>query len=127
VLDIDRLHDTERECGFRYPAALWAAAEELRRLAGFRPAEPQDIREARVLGLPESLVPFACERQPGHTDYYCCGPEGESAVAVFATHAVVAGWPSFWAFLEWVRQLAGHPKPAVPGTSVGLGGEGESR
>jgi hypothetical protein len=70
------------------------------------------VAVARALGLDGSLVPFACEPQPAHTDFYCCGPEGGPAVAVFAVHAVVADWPSYHAFLEWVRRQVVSPRHA---------------
>jgi hypothetical protein len=122
VLDIDRLHVTERECNFRYPAAFWAVVAELEALTGepgfakafpgVRPATRRDIREARKLGLPESMVAFACESQPEHTDYYCCGFETEPAVTAFAVHAVVADWPNFGAFLAWVRRQVAKQRQA---------------
>ena len=125
MLDIDQLRITERECGVRYPAAFWAIAPELQSLTrtpGFvatfpsaRTATQRDIQEAGGLGLPESLMPFACEPQPGHTDYYCCGPEGGPTVAVFAVHAVVADWPSFRSFLEWVHHQIAEQRHAATG------------
>jgi hypothetical protein len=108
VLGVDQLRATERAGGFRYPAALWAVADDLMpqlvaALPGGRAATPVDVAEARALGLDGSLVPFACEPQPAHTDYYCCRLEDGPAVAIFADHAVVADWPTYHSFLEWVR------------------------
>ena len=113
--DIGQLRVVERECGFRYPDALWAAADELSavaRLPRFAEVFPHahiangtDVAAARGLGLSISLVPFMCELQPTHTDYYCCLLEDGGASSVFADHAVVADWPSFAAFVAWARQL----------------------
>lgn len=109
MFGVDQLRDTERECGIRYPAALWAVAGDLMpqlaaALPGSRAATPVDVAEARALGMDGSFVPFACEPRSAHTDYYCCGPTGGPVVAVFADHAIVADWPTYHAFLEWVRQ-----------------------
>lgn len=132
MLDISQLRATESESGVRYPAAFWAVAAELQSLAGAhgfaatfpgaRSATRQDIEEARGLGLPESLVPFACELQTAHTDYYCCGPEGGPAVAVFAVHAVAADWPSFQSFVEWMRHQIAEQRHAEPKVAPDCGG-----
>jgi hypothetical protein len=110
VLDIDQLHNNERECGIRYSAGLWAVVAELESLAVIfddcRTATPHDILEARRLGLPESLVPFMCgEAQAEFLDYYCCELNDAPAVAVFSIHTVVEHWPSFDAFLAWAHDL----------------------
>ena len=119
MFDIGLLHTVERECGFRYPPELRAAVDDLAAVAslpGFagtfpqlRAATAKDVLAAWELGMAESLVPFMCEVEPAHTDYYCCARGGEergqTAVAVFAIHAIVADWPSFAAFVEWARHL----------------------
>lgn len=132
MFDIGQLHVTENESGVRFPAALWSVAAALKALAGMpgfaaafpdaRTATRRDIQEARTLGLPESLVPFACESQPAHTDYYCCGPESGPAVAVFAVHAVVADWPSFQSFVEWMRHQVTEQGNAEPKVAPDCGG-----
>jgi hypothetical protein len=111
VLDLDQVRATENAAGIRYPPALWKVAEDLVPVfaaasPGGRAATPDDLAMSRRLGLPESLVPFACEPQPEHTDYYCCELGGGPTVAVFAAHAVVAEWPTFADFLAWARCAA---------------------
>ena len=108
MFNIDQLRLVERESKFRFPDAFWAFADEFNAIAGapnfsdvFAQAHfatRQDVDKAWELGLSKSQAPFFCELQPAHTDYYCCGRNGEEneqAVVVFADHAVVSDWPSF--------------------------------
>ncbi len=128
MFDIGQLRVTERESGVRYPSAIWDDANELQLLAelpefaaafpGVRTATERDIQEARDLGLPEPLLPFACESQPTHTDYYCCGSEDGLAVAVFAVDAVVADWPNLQSFVEWVRHQFAEQRAVGPGAAA---------
>ena len=113
MIEIDQLHATERGSGFQYPAAFWSAVEQLQAVSeepGFantfrdmRTAMAQDVENARDLGLDKSFVPFMCEQQPAHMDYYCVGCD-EPTIVVFAVHTTVGEWPDITAFIEWARQ-----------------------
>ena len=104
MLDINQLRATERECAVSYPTALWTAVDELqvitstpeflKKIGEVRSATPHDVYEARDLGLDHALIPFFCEPQPEHIDYYCCGCAGPE-VSLFAVHTVIEDWPSF--------------------------------
>ncbi len=114
-LDADQLAITERECGFCYPQCFRLSAGALMSLVrtpGFADSFPtaylatsSDIKAAWAETLPDSLVPFMCEKQLAHIDYYCfnaaagCGPQ----IVLFADHAVVYDWEDFDTFLDWVR------------------------
>jgi hypothetical protein len=64
-----------------------------------------DDAEAMRDGLPPTLVPFMCERQPATLDVYAFddGAAGDPRVVVWSDHAVVADWPDFDAFVRWLR------------------------
>jgi hypothetical protein len=64
-----------------------------------------DDAEAMRDGLPETLVPFMCEQQqPAALDVYAFHRDaaGHARVVVWSDHAVVADWPDFDAFVQWL-------------------------
>ena len=114
----ERLRSVEQECGFRYPHPFLAITCELAALArspAYAAAFPHGqlvdmaspIQSAWAENLPDKWVPFMCEAQPKHTDYYCfdrtTSIDGPS-VAVFADHAIVHEWHDFETFLAWIRE-----------------------
>jgi hypothetical protein len=65
-----------------------------------------DDAEAMRDALPETLVPFMCERQLATLDVYAFDRDaaGHARVVVWCDHAVVADWPDFDAFVRWLRK-----------------------
>jgi hypothetical protein len=64
----------------------------------------QDIQAIREQ-LPDAFLPFMTEQQPASGDVYAFDLETQSGdrVVVWNDHAVVADWPSFKAFCNWLR------------------------
>jgi hypothetical protein len=69
-----------------------------------------DIQAVRK-DLPHGLLPFMTEQQPASTDVYAFDLVNDDGhrVVVWNDHAVVAEWPSFDVFADW---LCGDPPPA---------------
>ncbi len=111
--------DIARGFGFHCPQTLISAIYELAlfsQTAAFQKSFPngrlissgEDIRIARLSGLPHHLLPFLQDKQPEHIDYYCvdlAGDETKKAVVVFALHAIVNEWENFEAFRIWLEQI----------------------
>jgi len=113
----ERLQETERTVGFRYPLSFVSMFEEFVSLLdtdGFRRAFPDtrlllsapEIAAARE-NTPTALLPFMREEQPSWPDIYAFdrtsdGPEFQ--VVVWSDHAIVMDWQSFPVFFQWVRE-----------------------
>jgi hypothetical protein len=69
--------------------------------------------EAARANLPVSLVPFMREDQQQWPDIYAFSADDRQRerIVVWSDHAIVAGWDTFDAFLDWVR---GDPPMAPP-------------
>ena len=76
------------------------------RLPNLRLPWDDDDAEAMRDGLPETLIPFMCERQPATLDVYAFDRDaaGDARVVVWCDHAVVADWPDFNAFVRWLTK-----------------------
>ena len=61
--------------------------------------------EAIHENLPPAFLPFMTERQVDSIDIYAFDVEDEAGcrIVVWNDHAVVADWPSFTEFIDWIR------------------------
>ena len=111
----------ESELGFSFPSSfrenydhfvdLLATPDFTSRFGHANVAASPDVirelmRELDVLGCAPSMIPFMWQQQSEFRDYYgfdSLVKTAECPVVVFAVHTIVHDWPSFRAFLEWIK------------------------
>ena len=82
------------------------STEASARLPNLRLPWDDDDAEAMREGLPDTLVPFMCERQPATLNVYAFDRDapGHARVVAWCDHAVVADWPDVNAFVRWLTK-----------------------
>jgi hypothetical protein len=108
----------ERALAIRYPPGAAVSLSELAALMDgplFRESFPSarlllvpaEVAEARATMLP-SLLPFL--HVPADSNFYAFDLDspGGRRVAVWSDHAIVADWPTFPKFVEWVTEFLEH-------------------